>query len=286
MDLLFLLFIWFMILIGIPFLCITFLILLIYVLISKSARDRIKEFFTNKEVKTPEHITAPKQKEPYIRKVSQEQGFSKWFYSGLDDETEPVYSYNTYVIDNVKSDNKKQDKQDKKEQQRQVKAKANTSGVLKEFVETLNNKSYGVFMVKNVNTTNNTDINIVVEPLSLFDSNNELNKDVVGIYYDFMKSEDYLVRIKQTYEKDTLTTGYLIDDLNKDFNKYVGKYVNDTGMYIIQQDFQRFADKKKKDVDANELNIKLDVEKTTVFNTDQIVVLKAFIKQRMDDENN
>lgn len=288
MELLFMLFVWFMLFIGIPFLCVVFLILLVYVLVSKTAQNRIANFFTNKEQKTPESITtAPeKEKEPYVRKVSQDQGFSKWFYTGVNDESEPVYSYDTYKIDSVQKPSKKQERELKREQQRQSKAKANTSGVLKDFVETLNNKSYGVFMVKNVDYKDNTDVNIVVEPLSLFDSNNELNKDAVGVYYDFMKDEDYLVRIKQTYEKDTLTTGYLIDDLNKDFNKYVEKYVNDTGMYIVQQDFQRFADKKKKDVDVNELNIKLDAEKTMVFNTDQVVILKAFVKQRVDEENN
>lgn len=284
MDLLFLLFVWFMILIGIPFLCVVFLILLIYILISKSAQNKIKEFFTNKEVKTPEHITAPKQKEPYVRKVSQEQGFSKWFYSGLDDETEPVYSYNTYVIDNVKSDNKKQDKKDKKEEQRQVKAKANTSVVLKDFIKTLNNKSYGFFIVKDSEITNDTDVNITIEPLSLFDNNNELNTQAVEVYYDFMDKEDYYVRIKQTYEKDTLTTGYLIDDLNKDFSKYIDKYVSDNGVYIIQQDFQRFADKKKKDVDVNELSISFTINKNNVFNVKQIVELKKLVKEKMDEE--
>lgn len=285
MDLLFLLFMWFMILIGIPFLCVVFLILLVYVLISKSAQNKIKEFFTNKEVKTPEHITAPKQKEPYVRKVSQEQGFSKWFYSGIDDETEPMYSYNAYVIDNIKSDNKKQDKKDKKEQQRQVKAKANTVVVLKSFVEVLPNKSYGTFIIKNVELTNDTEINITVEPLGLFDKDNKLNKDAEEVYFDFMKKEDYYVRIKQTYEKDTLTTGYLIDDLNKDFNKYIGEYVSDNGVYIVQQDFQNFANKKKKDIDVNELSLMFNVEKADVFNVDQIVELKKLVKEKIDEEN-
>lgn len=285
MDLLFLLFVWFMILIGIPLLCVLFLILLVYVLISKSAQNKIKEFFTNKEVKTPEYITAPKQKEPYIRKVSQEQGFSKWFYSGIDDETEPMYSYNTYVIDNIKSDNKKQDKKDKKEQQRQVKAKANTVVVLKSFVEVLPNKSYGTFIIKNVELTNDTEINITVEPLGLFDKDNKLNKNAEEVYFDFMRKEDYYVRIKQTYEKDTLTTGYLIDDLNKDFNKYIGEYVSNNGVYVVQQDFQNFANKKKKDIDVNELSLMFNVEKADVFNVDQIVELKKLVKEKMDEEN-
>lgn len=284
MDLLFLLFTWFMILIGIPLLCVVFLVILIYILISKSAQDRIKGFFTNKEVKAPEHITAPKQKEPYVRKVSQEQGFSKWFYSGLDDETEPVYSYNTYIIENIKSDNKKQDKQDKKEQQRQVKAKANTSVVLKSFVETLQNKAYGFFMVKDSEIVNNTDVNITIEPLGLFDDNSKLNTQAVEVYYDFMDKEDYYVRIKQTYEKDTLTTGYLIDDLNKDFSKYISKYMSDNGVYIIQQDFQRFADKKKTDVDVNELSVSFTINKNNVFNVDQIIELKKFVKEKLDKE--
>lgn len=286
MDLLFLLFVWFMVLIGIPLLCVVFLILLVYVLISKSAQNKIKEFFTNKEVKTPEHITAPKQKEPYVRKVSQEQGFSKWFYSGLDDEAEPVYSYNTYVIDNVKSDNKKQNKKDKKEQQRQVKAKANTSVVLKSFVETLQNKSYGAFIVKDAELTNDTDVNITVEPLGLFNEDNKLNEDADEVYFDFMKKEDYFIRIKQTYEKDTLTTGYLIDDLNKDFSKYIDKYVNDNGVYIVQQDFQNFANKKKKDVDVNELSVSFTMNKADVFDVKQIVELKNLVKEKMDEENN
>ena len=286
MDLLFLLFVWFMVLIGIPLLCVVFLIVLVYVLISKSAQNKIKEFFTNKEVKTPEHITAPKQKEPYVRKVSQEEGFSKWFYSGVDDETEPVYSYNTYGTKDVKSDNKKQDKKDKREQKRQEKIKANTSVVLKNLVETLQNKSYGAFMVKDSEITNDTDVNITIEPLSLFDDNNELNTQAVEVYFDFMKQEDYFIRIKQTYEKDTLTTGYLIDDLNKDFSKYIDKYVSDNGVYIIQQDFQRFADKKKKDVDVNELSLMFNVEKVDVFDVKQIAELKKLVKEKMDEENN
>lgn len=284
MDLLFLLFTWFMILIGIPLLCVVFLVILVYVLISKSAQNKIKEFFTNKEVKTPEYITAPKQKEPYVRKVSQEQGFSKWFYSGIDDETEPMYSYNTYVIDNIKSDNKKQDKKDKKEQQRQVKAKANTVVVLKSFVEVLPNKSYGTFIIKNVELTNDTEINITVEPLGLFDKDNKLNKNAEEVYFDFMRKEDYYVRIKQTYEKDTLTTGYLIDDLNKDFNKYIGEYISNNGVYIVQQDFQNFANKKKKDIDVNELSLMFNVEKADVFNVDQIVELKKLVKEKMDEK--
>lgn len=279
----FLMVIWLIIIVGVPLLFIVFLILLIYVLISKKAQNKIKEFFTNK-VKTPEHITAPTPKEPYIRKMSQEQGFSKWFYSGLDDETEPVYFYSNHGARSVDSGNKKQDKEDKKKQQRQATATANTSELLKDFIKTLDNKAYGAFIVKDAEITNNTDINVTIEPLSLFDENNKINEDIDQVYFDFMKKEDYFTRIKQTYEKDTLTTGYLIDDLNKDFNKYIDKYASDNGVYIVQQNFQNFANKKKKDVDTNELSVSFIVNKADVFNVEQIVELKKIVKEKMDEE--
>lgn len=271
MELLFMLWVWFMLFIGIPFICVVIIIVLMYYMINKTARNNLFMKFKNLTVEKPEHVEYYKRKQ--AEKESKTNANNISFNTNYDRENKRAFNNNQQ--DTIKQ------KPRKKEKVKKVKSRINaeTSTVVEDFIENINGKSFGMFEIIDIEKILDNRILVNSKLTSLYDNNKKINKSNKDRYINFLKENDYDSRIKFTFEKDSNVVGQLVDELNREIRKDLTETVEEDGGLIIQQQFAMFLKKYKKKVHVDEISVVIEVKNSEVFTPETFSDLKVMLKE-------
>lgn len=272
MELLFMLWAWFMLFIGIPFICVVAIIVLLYYMINKTARNNLFMKFKNLTVEKPEHVEYYKRKQ--AEKESETNANNTSFNTNYDRENKGAFNKN-------QQDTKKQTKPQRKEKVKKMKSRINaeTSTVVDDFIEDINGKSFGMFEIIDIEKILDNKIRVKSKLTPLYDYNKKVNKNNKDRYIKFLKENEYDSRIKFTYEKDSNVVGQLVDELNREIKKDLTETVEEDGSLIIQQQFAMFLKKYKKKVHVDEISVVIEVMNSEVFTPETFADLKIMLKE-------